>query len=288
MRAIIPVLFVEGDTIPDVWERSLVSLYQNGCDIKTEYDKVNDPPSKDCTMVMVVNKPLAEPMIHRDIPGGLEDLQEYVMEVLDGIKDHCVRQFGYDAADTRWEYTYHQRLFNYAVPGLIEPFDQIELMAERLATTPHTRRAQAITWKVWEDTICYDPACLQSIWCRLLPNEENVWYLNMNVRFRSNDAYKAAFMNMFALIQLQNKIAHRIQELSGREVILGRYMHEADSYHIYGSYFKEFQDRFLKAYETMPFEKRTFRYEEMRFMMEDAIPRILEKAANMGRSGVSD
>ena len=108
-------------------------------------------------MMIVVNDPLAEPMIHRDIPGGLEDLQEYVMEVLDGIKDHCIRKPEDDPNDTRWEYTYHQRLFDYVVPGLKEPFDQIELIAKKIAETPYSRRAQAITWKVWEDNYCYDP-----------------------------------------------------------------------------------------------------------------------------------
>ena len=283
MKGNIPVLFVEGDNLADVWEQSLVSLHKNGCDVKTEYDKPDDPPSKDSTMLMVVKNPLSEPMIHRDIPGGLEDLQEYVMEVLEGIKDHCVRNPGEDPNDTRWEYTYHQRLFDYSVPGLDKHFDQIELMAKKLSETPYTRRAQAITWKVWEDNYCFDPACLQSIWCRLLPGEDNTWRLNMNVRFRSNDAYKAAFMNMFALVQLQNKIASRINEISGKTVVLGRYLHEADSYHIYGSNFREFQERFLKSMENLKFENRTFRYEDMKFMMDDAIPGILENAKNMGR-----
>ena len=30
-------------------------------------------------------------MIHKDFPGGPLELQEYVMEVCDGIKDHLVR-----------------------------------------------------------------------------------------------------------------------------------------------------------------------------------------------------
>jgi len=50
--------------------------------------------------MMVVSEPMSEPMIHRDIPGGLEDLQEYVMEVLDGIKDHCIRKPEDDPNDT--------------------------------------------------------------------------------------------------------------------------------------------------------------------------------------------
>ena len=36
--------------------------------------------------MIVVQNPLAEPMIHCDFPGGLIDLQEYVLEVLEGIK----------------------------------------------------------------------------------------------------------------------------------------------------------------------------------------------------------
>jgi thymidylate synthase len=163
-----------------------------------------------------------------------------------------------------------------------EKFDQIELLAKKLATTPHTRRAQAITWKVWEDNDCYDPACLQSIWCRLAQGQD-AWYLNTNIRFRSNDAYKAALMNMFAFIQLQKKIASRISELSGRVVKLGRYVHHADSYHIYGSYFTEFENRFLKGMEKRTFEERTFRYEAVRDIMEEAVPHILEKASRMTR-----
>ncbi len=282
MNGNIPVLFVEGNSLAEAWEKSLIALYEQGCDIKTEYDKAEDPPSKDSSMTIVVQNPLEEPMIHRDFPGGLEDLQEYVLEVLDGIKDHCVRNAD-DPEDSRWEYTYHQRLFNYAVPGNTTIYDQIEMIAAKLAEVPYTRRAQAITWKVWEDNYCYDPACLQSIWCRLLRGDDDVWYLNTNVRFRSNDAYKAAFMNMFALIQLQLKIAGRIGALSGKTVRLGRYVHQADSYHIYGSYFHEFQERFLKALETRTFEQRVFNYSDVKDLMEEAIPGILEKARNMCR-----
>ena len=283
MSGNIPVLTAEGEGLAEAWEQSLIKVYNEGCDIKTEYDKPDDPPSKDCTMTIVINNPLSEPMIHKDFPGGLEDLQEYVLEVLDGIKDHCVRNQSACEEDTRWEYTYHQRLNEYTVPGLDETFDQIEIIARKLAETPHSRRAQAITWKVWEDTDCYDPACLQSIWCRLIEGDDDTWYLNTNVRFRSNDAYKAAFMNMFAFIELQKKIAARITELSGKKVGIGRYVHQADSYHIYGAYFREFEERFIRALDKRSFEERTFRYEDVKFIMDEAIPGILEKAKKMGR-----
>lgn len=277
----IPVLTAEGDGIARAWENSLIKLYEQGCDISTQYDKPGDPPSKDATMLVTVNEPLAEPMIHRDMPGGFEDLQEYVMEVCDGIKDHCVRDPN-DPADTRWEYTYHQRLFAYTVPTLAEPIDQIEEICQQLAKTGYTRRAQAVTWKVWEDRRVEDPACLQSIWCRLT-EEAGDGILSMNVRFRSNDAYKAAFMNMFALVQLQSRIAVRVSALTGRQIKLGRYCHMADSYHVYGSNMVEFKSRFLGALSSRSFEGRTMRYADVKEFMDQARPMILAKAAGMGR-----
>jgi thymidylate synthase len=275
----IPVLTAEGENIPRAWENSLLTLHAQGCDIKTQYDKPEDPPSKDATMLIVIHDPLAEPMIHRDFPGGPEDLQEYVMEVCDGIKDHLVRRPD-DPEDTRWEYTYHQRLFTYDPPGMTRT-DQIDTLCRKVAETPYTRRAQAITWKVWEDNTCYDPPCLQSIWCRITGDDPR---LSMNVRFRSNDAYKAAFMNIFALVALQRRIAERVGELMGREVKVGRYCHMADSYHIYGSYFREFEGRFLGAQQKRTFDQRTMRYEDVKEMMEGARPGILEKAKAMART----
>ncbi len=277
----IPVLTASGNGIAEAWENSLVALYEHGCDIQTMYDRPEDPPSKDSTMMITIENPLAEPMIHKDFPGGLEDLQEYTMEVVEGIKNHLVRDQN-DPEDTRWEYTYNERLFKYNVPGLDGVFDQIEIIAAKLAKTPYSRRAQAITWKVWEDNSCYDPACLQSIWCRIT-TENDINYLNANIRFRSNDAYKAAFMNIFALVQLQKKIAERIAELSGKEVRLGRYVHFADSYHIYGSYFNEFKGRFIGGLEKRNFEDRTYNYADIKDIMDDARPMIMQKVAEMSK-----
>jgi thymidylate synthase len=276
----IPVLHVESDCIARGWEESLIELKRRGCDIRTQYDKEGDPPSKDATMILTIADPLKEPMIHKDFPGGPLELQEYVMEMCEGIKDHLIRD-PLDPGDTRWEYTYHRRLFAYEVPGF-EPFDQIETLCRKLAEVPHTRRAQAVTWKVWEDNDCYDPACLQSLWGRIT-EQNGAWILSMNARFRSNDAYRAAFMNIFALVQLEKTMAERISHLSGRSVQVGRYCHIADSYHIYGSSFREFEGRFLGALEKRTFEQRTMRFEAVRDLMEEARPAILEKARRMGR-----
>lgn len=286
----IPVLNVAGNSLAETWEKSLVQLFKWGVDVATQYDAPGDPPSKDCTMMIVVEDPLAEPMIHMDMPGGFEDLQEYVMEVCDGIKDHWVRDPS-NPDDKKWEYTYHDRLFNYTVTTRTEAhaegeiwmpespgtrhINQIYEVCDQLAKCLYTRRAQAITWKVWEDLSCYDPPCLQSIWCRILPGDE--LFLNMNVRFRSRDAYKAAFMNMFALIMLQKRMADRIAEKIGREVKLGRYVDFSDSYHIYGKNLNEFNQRFLRAVQERPADRRMVRYCDLKELMDNAIPSILKK-----------
>jgi thymidylate synthase len=256
----IPVLKTEGNNIPETWEQSLQLLYEHGADIATQYDLKHSPPSKDATMILIVKEPLSEPMIHLDMPGGFEDLQEYVMEVCDGIKDHWVRDPN-DPDDKRWEYTYHNRLFDYN-----NHINQIENMIKQLGEASYTRRAQCITWNVETDSNCYDPPCLQSIWCRIIDNK-----LCMNVRFRSNDAYKAAFMNIFALVQLQKTIADKLN------VSVGRYCHIADSYHIYGKDIPEFKSRFLNAIQVRTFDQRTVKYCDVKDMMDESIPIILKK-----------
>ncbi len=275
----IPVLAIEGASLAGAWEKSLLALYERGCRFKTEYDKEHDPRSIDATMCLTVADPAAEPRIHRSFPGSLEFLEEYCMEVIDGIKDQWIRDRT-DPDDTRWEYTYHERLFRYSFnddTGERRETDQVEYIVDKLARSPHSRRAQAITWKVWEDLNIDDPACLQSIWCRVMVDDEGVWWLNMNVRMRSNDAYEAAFMNMFAFIALQERIAQKIAERVDCSVKPGRYVHFADSYHIYGKRLDDFEQRFLRAVNERSFEQRTWTMDFAREIMEPARPHILEK-----------
>jgi thymidylate synthase len=131
---------VEAASLPEGWERAVLECWQHGEPFRTEYDKPSDPPSRDCVMMLVVADPFAEPRIHRAFPGGLDDLEKYRSEVLFGVHDHWV-----DPAAGKWEYTYHQRLFAYEVPG-VGQFDQIAGVVAKLKSAGHTRRAQAVTW----------------------------------------------------------------------------------------------------------------------------------------------
>ncbi|MCJ7503885.1 MAG: hypothetical protein MUP80_12610, partial [Acidobacteriia bacterium] len=64
-------------------------------------------------------------------------------------------------------------------------------------------------------------------------------------------------MNVFALTDLQRVIAERIRAKIGKPVRVGRYADLVDSFHIYGSYFSEFQG-FLKMVEKRTFVERTW------------------------------
>jgi len=323
----IPVVTTSGKSLAEAWENAMVGLYAYGCEIRTQYDAKDkqdnyiDPPSKDCTMLISIEQPVSEPMIHLGgIPGGFEDLEEYVQEVRDGIKDHWIRE-PLDPSDTRWQYTYHGRLFNYEVPlneydrilcqlpeqekkkfyqhetahflldhsyvkviereieGKNQSFvhiNQIEYVIEKLVEQPFTRQAQAITWQPYMDTDIYDPACLQSMWFRILNDENGNPTLNMNIRFRSRDAYDASFMNCFAFIHVMEYIAKEVGRRTGQEVKIGRYVDESDSFHIYGKRLADFENRFLKNLIEREFSQRTFSRADAEPFFEERRSKLVE------------
>ena len=305
----IPTVAVSGKSLAEAWENAMIGLYVYGCEIRTQYDTKDksgnyiDPASKDCSILISIEDPASEPMIHMGgIPGGFEDLEEYDQEVRDGIKDHWIRN-QLDPEDTRWQYTYHERLFEYQVPlsdydrilcrlspeekqkffdketahflldhdyvttvekeinGKSQTFvkiNQIEYVIEKLTAQPFTRQAQAITWQPFMDTDIYDPACLQSMWFRILNTESGVATLNMNIRFRSRDAYDASFMNCFAFIHIMEYIAEEVSKRTGRQVKIGRYIDQSDSFHIYGKRIADFENRFLENLFNRDFDNRTY------------------------------
>jgi len=271
MQRNIPVLTVSERTLAQAYEKALLELHTHGVRFKTQYDKLDDPPSIDATMDITVLEPNADPMIHKAFPGGIEDLKEYTMELM-GAKDHWVKNIN-DPNDTRWEYTYHGRLAAYGawrelVGGKSQQtgffnINQIDIVIDKLAKQPFTRQAQMITWMPNLDNTCYDPPCLQSLWYRILEDEQGVYWLNCNVRFRSNDAWGASFMNMFGFIQFNNGIiAAGVAKKTGRRVELGRLNWHADSYHIYGKDIEGARQLLFDRLDKVPFEERTFNFHD--------------------------
>jgi len=269
----IPVLFVSGENLPDAWEKAVLAVYDNGVRIRTEYDKPGDPPSLDATVTVEVRRPMDEPRIHKNFPGGPTELEVYRQEVVDGIHDHWI-----NPAEGKWTYTYHQRLFAYRAAAArpnsdestqLRAVDQVEYMIRKLAAAPHSRRAQAVTWIPHFDPGTDDPPCLQRIWARLSPGDGG-YALNLNTHWRSRDLYKAWFMNVFALTDLQGRIARRLAELMGVPVTCGRYVDVSDSLHIYGSYRNEDLEAEIVKMRSTPYTERAWNTSVLEFMFEEA------------------
>lgn len=299
MRSI-PVLHIHGSNLADAYEKALVHLYHNGTQFKTQYDKPGDPLSIDATMNITVEDPMADPMIHKAFPGGIEDLREYVYE-LEGLKDGWVKNLN-DVKDTRWEYTYHGRFANWGQwrkkvgsptdACQSQDFDwrsmnagycdinQIEMVVDKLCKQPFTRQAQMITWMPNLDMTIFDPPCLQSWWGRILEDESGVWWLNYNMRIRSNDAWGAYFMNTFGLTMMtKNLIADEIAKRTGRTVKLGRMNWQADSWHIYGKDIAQAKARLFNRIDSSTFEERTYNFndEMIQDIWKESEKTILEK-----------
>jgi len=193
-------LFVTGTSLPEAYHSSLTQLFEHG-------DVVDCPDysttQKEASMTFVVETPLAEPMISRLFIGDPRSLEQYRQEMLDGILD-------FEVARGNWEYTYHLRMA-----------DQLPWVVDELRRNPSSRRA-IISTRAEADLESGSPACLQSV--QYLIRDDA---LHCKVLFRSNDAAKAAFMNAFALILLQKRIADELG------VAVGTYTHRANSYHVY-------------------------------------------------------
>lgn len=273
-RETMDVIAITGDNLPDAWERAVQMTWDHGHEIATQYDRPEDPPSRDAMAVITVRDPLAEPRIHRCFPGGILELETYRQEVCDGIHDHWI-----DPEAGKWQYSYHERIRRYAVPGLPEPIDQLAYVIAQLRACPYTRRAVISLWKPWEDAGIGDPACLNHMAFRILDGR-----LQLKVYMRSNDAYKAAFMNMHAFTALQAKVADELG------VAVGSYVHSAASFHIYGSYFAEFNG-FLRAMRERTFAQRTWRSDdplvaEMLAEAREQVSASLARERETGRKGL--
>ncbi|UCF44085.1 MAG: hypothetical protein JSV99_03965 [Planctomycetota bacterium] len=257
----IPAILITADCLPAAWEKAVLAVWDHGLEIKTQYDKSQDPPSKDATVMITIANPLAEPRIHKNFPGGPAELEAYRQEVINGIHDHWI-----DPAAGKWTYTYHERLFAYCPvedirnPDSPKPFrkvNQIQYIIDKLTQATHTRRAQAITWMPTADPRTDDPPCLQRIWCRLVSDNDGELSLDMNSHWRSRDLYKAWFMNVYAITDLQRIITDQISKKINKPVKVGRYVDISDSLHIYGSYFDEAAKEVRKMRKS-PFTERAW------------------------------
>jgi thymidylate synthase len=235
-------LFVTGVTLPDAYHKALLALHENHMELPCPDYNTNQ---KEASMTFVVTEPLREPMISKLSISDPSSLEHYRQEMLDGIMDFEVER-------GNWEYTYHQRMEK-----------QIPWVIDELRRNPDSRRA-IISIRSEEDQHTDSPACLQSIHYLIREGK-----LHCKILFRSNDATKATYMNAFALIMLQKRIADAVG--AG----MGTYTHRANSFHIYERDYKMF-DGYISRIKSG--SDITYDYiGDWDEQMEEAKPAIAEK-----------
>jgi len=123
------VLFISERTVRDAWLSALIQVLFNGDEIKTEYDKTEDLPSKDATALIEVKEPMKDPIMRKDkvmkintkygnsyeVYGCIADTylvgsiqSGYIEEILQGVNDHYIWDSG-----VSFPYSYHDRIFSY-------------------------------------------------------------------------------------------------------------------------------------------------------------------------------
>lgn len=271
--------FVKGRSLSETYHEALLDL----CFYGEEAPCADwDTTQKEVSMTMVVEEPLSEPMISKLFIGGPRELEQYRQEMLDGILD-------FEIEKGNWVYTYHDRMVRYpASVGIalklvgecsINEFssasiNQINFVIDELKRNPSSRRAVIVVRDPSVDVGSDDPSCLQHIQYLIRDGK-----LECKVLFRSNDACKASFMNSFALIMLQKRIADEL----GVEV--GSYTLRANSWHCYEKDFEMlegYKKRILKAKSFMEDDHDGIYYVAADYvgdwdeMMEEYKPEIAE------------
>ena len=245
--------YVEGKTLPEAYHKSLEILEGQGniypC---PDYNST----MKEVSLTFYVEDATAEPFVSKLFPGGHYELQQYEMEITDGVLDFMTSLGG-----NYWEYTYHQR-FAYQLPFIYE----------ELRRNPYTRRATMNIRDFEVDSKNEHPACLQSIGLYQRDGK-----LHMKITMRSNDAVQATYMNACGFIALQKKIA---QELGYN---VGSYTHTSYSFHAYENSYNTLKS-YVDSIKTKSINELTYNYNEFyKELMQEAVPQIMEKIATLKR-----
>jgi len=249
----IPTLHIIADNIPQAHYRTTKAVYEQGIDFETEYDRRSrktgeliDPPSRDARVLVDIANPFNEP---RYPVIGHSEFGKYIAEIM-GAKDHLVLPFDRLRAQlekgkleaTEWPYSYSQRLRAYPL-GDGRTLNQLEVMLNKLASSPITRRAVALTGVPEIDNYTDDPPCLREIQLRCTTDEKGILRLHMMTTWRSRDLYRAWPDNVIGMTFLQQVLAQdlndRIAAIRGitddrKLVEVGSYSEDSRSNHIYG------------------------------------------------------
>lgn len=279
----IPTIFVSERSIPEAYWEAIKAVHEKGYVLRTQYDRKNDvgeyidPAGRDTRASVEILDPFAEP---RFPPLSFCERGKYIAEFL-GAKDHLVVPYdklkamvkhGVEFSATEWPYCYHQRLAAY--PTENREINQLEVILEKIAKDPITRRAVAVTPVPEIDLFMKeDQPCLREIQLRAIENSEGDLVLNMSAFWRSRDLYKAWGDNLIGISNLHRYSTERLAEKMGRRVVIGPYSEFNGSLHIYGQdYSEKGADKFFETFPTkQSFVERSMTSEMAVYMIVDEL-----------------
>ena len=161
-----PALSVMGETLPEVWENTMMALMGIGQEVHTHYDPGHEKkeyesfPSLEATTTIYIEKPFSEPRFHKHFMGGGLGFGNYKAE-MEGAKDSWVldpativnhlKQGTFEKIkdSTEWLYSYSQRIRKYPyidIEGKPQTINQLNSVIKNLVRNPLSRSAQVITW----------------------------------------------------------------------------------------------------------------------------------------------
>lgn len=259
-----PVLIASGESMPEAWEESFVTLNNNGL-IYQRDDPKDNGDQLEAHISIEVRNPDSNPFSH--LKGGtnaiLNPLLDYYYEMM-GAKGSCWLGDSSDSSDNKWDYTYNERLTEF--PGEEgEKVNQVANVVKGLIDRPYSRRNNMITWNPSRDPGRDHTPCLQRAWFQIIPGEDKD-NLDMSYSFRSRNVTNASFGNMMGLYILGCDIRNRVEEGRGRELNM-RIVDKSDSYHVNSNDLPIFKDLANSIKEARqkgePLEKRTWDREEV-------------------------
>jgi thymidylate synthase len=258
----IPTFHIKADSIPEAYWKAIHTVHNKGYELRTQYDRKDDnegfidPPGKDAKVTIEITHPFAQP---RFPVLSYCEIGKYIAEFL-GAKNHLVVPYEdlikmvkeeQEFEATQWPYCYHQRLTAYPKADGTT-INQLEVILDKLAKDPISRRAVAVTAVPEIDLFMKeDQPCLREIQLRAIENNGKL-VLNMHANWRSRDLYKAWGDNLIGITNLQARLANRLQEKTGRKVVVGSYTETNGSLHIYGQdYSQKGMDTFFKNFKSI-------------------------------------
>ena len=204
-------------TIAEGHERVVRDILKYGEELTTEDGELTIEWPPHDPYVIHVTEPFTEPMASDVCMFGRHFLDEYVTQLLtlhppsdkSATYYYSNRLFDYPLLRCDVEEPWQEDPYYYVGDGNGDGLNQVYYsIIKRLAESPNSRRAIAITWVPEMDVCSGEPPCLQLVQCFIRDQT-----LHMTCYFRSNDMLSAWGANAYGLTYLMKYVCDEINKI---------------------------------------------------------------------------